>query len=530
MNKDTSKSILIVFALTALLSTSSAPKVSPKIFELNVKASEATVKSLPLGKLDLNGKIVKKRIAKGLIYTHIVHGKQSDKAVYIVDIAFRSERSEADAIARRLKSDGFNPTIETITKRANDDPDRRPLGYLVRMGAFPLEKDAETLRKKLSTKGYKNLIVVNSEEDGGNTTGPWIVNVLEVTPKIFKGKIVPILGTGIVPGRERVSSIAARSKAIAAINGGYFVMGASAGTVGDLAGVSMIKGNLISEAFKGRTSVILKGLGRNVQISGVKTELTVVSSDGSKTCIDGLNRKLRHRRSGNDGNTISSNLGYQHIPCTNTNELIQFTPVFGQFTEAGEGTEAVLNSKGMVTELRNRRGGAIPRNGTVLSGTKDASDWLKSHAKAGMKLAVNTTILADGKELPIDQTTGIINGGPRLLRNGSIDIPAFAEGFFWRKNPESYYRFGIRRHPRTMMGVKADGSILLVTVDGRYPGNSIGTTLEESAEIMKFLGAVDAVNLDGGGSTTMTIGSKLVMHPSDPKGERPVGDAILIMP
>ena len=45
---------------------------------------------------------------------------------------------------------------------------------------------------------------------------------------------------------------------------------------------------------------------------------------------------------------------------------------------------------------------------------------------------------------------------------------------------------------------------------------------------MRALGAVDAVNLDGGGSTAMTVGSELVTRPSDATGERPIGDAIVI--
>ena len=61
------------------------------------------------------------------------------------------------------------------------------------------------------------------------------------------------------------------------------------------------------------------------------------------------------------------------------------------------------------------------------------------------------------------------------------------------------------RAPRTALGIRADGSLLLVTVNGRNPGISVGMTLEELAELMIELGAVDAMNLDGGGSTTMVI-------------------------
>ncbi len=70
----------------------------------------------------------------------------------------------------------------------------------------------------------------------------------------------------------------------------------------------------------------------------------------------------------------------------------------------------------------------------------------------------------------------------------------------------------------------------MVTVDGRQPGWSVGASFEESARIMRSLGAVDAVNLDGGGSTTININQNLVNRPSDAAGERPIADAIVIQP
>ena len=137
---------------------------------------------------------------------------------------------------------------------------------------------------------------------------------------------------------------------------------------------------------------------------------------------------------------------------------------------------------------------------------------------------------ADGRELSLSREIDAINGGPRLLRNGGVEITAFAEGFHWQENPEFYYRFGIRRNPRTLTGVTASGKLLLVTVDGRLPGWSVGASFRESALIMRSLGAVDAVNLDGGGSTTLSINQQLVNRPSDATRERPIADAIIIQP
>jgi exopolysaccharide biosynthesis protein len=68
----------------------------------------------------------------------------------------------------------------------------------------------------------------------------------------------------------------------------------------------------------------------------------------------------------------------------------------------------------------------------------------------------------------------------------------------------------------------------MISVDGRQPGVSVGMNLNELAEYLLSLGAVDAMNLDGGGSTTMFLDGKVVNTPSDKEGERKVGDAILV--
>jgi exopolysaccharide biosynthesis protein len=157
----------------------------------------------------------------------------------------------------------------------------------------------------------------------------------------------------------------------------------------------------------------------------------------------------------------------------------------------------------------------------VLAGTGDGADWLRTHARLGSRVAARTSPRGGGG-------TDIVNGGPRLVDNGRTAINAFAEGFHWPENPEFFYRFGVRRNPRTLAGVTAGGRVLLVAIDGRRPGHSVGAGFEESAAVMRALGARDALNLDGGGSTGMTIGPDLVTRPSDTTGERPIADAILI--
>lgn len=114
----------------------------------------------------------------------------------------------------------------------------------------------------------------------------------------------------------------------------------------------------------------------------------------------------------------------------------------------------------------------------------------------------------------------VVGGFPELLdqgrRAGDLAVtsrPAFAAS----------------RHPRTAVGYDEDTGLLwLVVVDGRQPGHSMGMTLPELLEVMEALGAEEALNLDGGGSSVMLVGGETMSRPSDEAGERPVVNALVV--
>ena len=118
-------------------------------------------------------------------------------------------------------------------------------------------------------------------------------------------------------------------------------------------------------------------------------------------------------------------------------------------------------------------------------------------------------------------TEDIINGVPQLIKNGKIEIT-------WEQEKSSK-SFVETRHPRTAVAKLKDGKFLMITVDGRSE-ESGGIGLEDLAKILLEFGATDAMNLDGGGSTTMFLDGKIVNKPSDKEGERKVSDAILVFP
>ncbi|WP_083413145.1 phosphodiester glycosidase family protein [Bacillus massilinigeriensis] len=528
----------ILAPVIASVSLASAIFAVPVVSERSVSADSgqkialpSQKKGLPLGFPFLREQRTTQSIAPGMTHTKITRGLPFERDFFTVDVDFTETHDQAKELAKKLKSEGYNPTVHRIANRAPDDKVKGPLGYLVRIGKFETEEEAKKLQQQLTASGYKGHRTVFTGEDGQPTTGPWVINVLEVDPRTFNGTMLPVLANDRIQDREKLSSMSTRYKALAAINGGYFVMGSRDGVPGDPTGITVINGKLVSEALNGRSSLIIPADKTDVRIASITSAHTAISSDGDVREVDGLNRRPKLIRScgGVGGDTPTENIKHD-FTCKDDSELVHFSPIFGKRTDAGEGVEAVLNEYGEVVELRKQRGVTIPKNGSVLSGTGEAAQWLELHAQVGMKLTVKNEVFADGEPLPLEQVSGIINGGPRLIDNGNNTIPAMAEGFHRVEDPEFYYRFGERRNPRTLTGVKADGTLLFVTVDGRAPGLSVGTNFKESALLMKSLGAVNALNLDGGGSTTMTIGNNVVNHPSDKAGERPIADAILFMP
>ncbi|PTX64369.1 sporulation related protein [Melghirimyces profundicolus] len=496
----------------------------------SVGSADGNRGGLPLGPPDLREKRETQPLAPGVTYTRIVRGQPSEKDLFTVDVAFHATREEAEREAARLRSDGHRPRVKPIRERAPDDPREGPLGYLVRVGAFSDESEAEELKQELTAQGYSGLRVVYTGEDGGPTTGPWVVHVLEIDPRSFKGNLVPQLGKDRIQGRETLSSMVGRTGALAGVNGGYFVVGETDGTPGDLAGTSVINGRVLSEAVRGRTSLVLPSdSGQGARVAPVSTELEVLAANGVRRELDGLNRRPGLIRGcGGSGGDRPTEEPKHDYTCTDDSELIRFTSAFGDQTPGGEGTEAVLDASGRVLEIRTDRGGPIPEKGSVLAATGEARGWLQQYARPGTRLTFETRVQAGRHRLPLSPRMHILNGGPRLLKDGEPAITAVREGFHWKENPEFYYRFGARRNPRTLAGITEQGRLLLVTVDGRNPGTSIGASFKESARILKALGAREGLNLDGGGSTTMTVEDRVVNHPSDPTGERPIADALLI--
>jgi hypothetical protein len=204
-------------------------------------------------------------------------------------------------------------------------------------------------------------------------------------------------------------------------------------------------------------------------------------------------------------------------------QIVLYTPRFGPKTATRGGVELVARlaapSAGIksgvpaTVELLSKKSGGsgIPSDGVVLSGDgKGAAalnalwqDVVAGRAERSASIQVTTT----------PNAIEALAGKPILVRDGRRVVSS-----------------GSQRNARTLIGWNARGDLLLVTVDGKQRGRSVGLSVVEAAKLMQMLGAVDAMNLDGGGSTTFVMRGRLMNRPSTSSHrERAVAVAVAIV-
>ena len=113
-----------------------------------------------------------------------------------------------------------------------------------------------------------------------------------------------------------------------------------------------------------------------------------------------------------------------------------------------------------------------------------------------------------------------VGGGPNLLHDGKIWITNKEEQMFVGQENE--------RHPRTAMGYTRDGRLIILVIQGRFPGKAAGASLVQEARILRDLDCYEALNLEGGGSSCMLINGKETIRPSENSGERAIPAVFLI--
>ncbi|TKK84923.1 phosphodiester glycosidase family protein [Herbidospora galbida] len=482
----------LTVAITAL---ASLLPVMP-VFADSQKTTGLPSSSFPLGVPGL-AKTTSKMVIPGIEYITLRHGTNKDG--YTVSVlagandAFTQRTAEKQALAVQMA--GFEPVVVKFTRPAIADYPAQDY-WMVRVGQWPLseKKEADKVVKELKKAGVSAKADYTGD-DGFVTAGPWSMKILMVDPRSFRGSFAASLGKKTAV-RERVTDMAKGSGAIAGVNGGFFDIHTGAAYRGDPTGISVVGGKLLSEAVEGRTAVVLKG--RTARITELKSAVNVAAG-GALAPVAGVNRV------GKDG------------------ELVLYTEEFGASTPKVGATEVVIDPDGVVTAVRSP-GAKIMKGMRVLQGVGAGADWLAAYAPEGGKVQLKTTVtdLRKKRTVPLTPDTHIVGGGVGLVKNGKTWITASTDGM-------ANINMIVRRHPRTLAGVTRNGKLILAVVDGRAPGQTVGASFHEAARVMQWLGARDAINLDGGGSSAMVVKGKVVNKPSD-GAERAVGDALLIKP
>ncbi len=428
-------------------------------------------------------------LAPGLRHTRILRGSTSSSVRYRILVGSFDSQTQADAMLTRVKNEGVAAA-----------PHYRGLRYRICVEALPDRQTAETQRQMLSASGFTaDMTIEEYGQDVTNPDGPWEIHILEADPIQTRVQVAHAYDAAI--GLETTSGLARRRGAIAAINGGYYLR--TGILQGDALGVLRVEGALLSEPDRGRAALgILDSAGRTHFLFGrLHFRGELVFENGTRQKLDGVNRR-RGRK-----------------------EIVLYTPEFHRTTLTPPGGAEIVVRENRIDEIRSESGSSvIPREGFVISISTSRAVELLPRFQVGHNLSLDLSVVPSRSEYRGNwsEATSIVGGGPLLLSEGRRIEDPETESI-----SQAFYH---SRHPRTGIGVGADGTLLFVTVDGRQPRTSVGMSLAELTDLFIELGAVSAMNLDGGGSTAMAVRNRLVNSPSDPTGERQNGDSILLFP
>lgn len=292
-------------------------------------------------------------------------------------------------------------------------------------------------------------------------------------------RVVPAL-----PPRERVTAMVTRTGAVAGVNGGFFM-----------------EGTRPLQLLKVDGQVKIMPLWQRSAMAFPQNGPPVLDNPNGiwrLTLADGTKYDLA------DGFHVSKD---KTLPATRVYDGNIYTTVI-----ANPNGVTALICNNTVTRCSSERITLTPGSLGVYIGTEQL-DTLGKALVTGTTVTCTPVLTPDWIEYP-----DAISAGPRLLRRGNIDIPYEAERI------PADIRYG--RHPRTSIGVTADGRTIIIVVEATKPYGD-GATLEEMAGLMKSRGVVDAMNLDGGGSSAMAIGSETVNFPPN-SWTRPVANGVLV--
>ena len=406
----------------------------------------------------------------------------SNPASLLVDLGNTQNRSKVDqltfddAVVANFTLTTVNGNLQAAVKLNAAAPYRVFTLTNPNRVVIDIDKGSQKIEKKIASG------VVYSSWSESLSAGKAKVHVLKIDPK--QGyTIKPVLSNDAIDGLETVSAIADRYGAAAAVNASYFAPD------GEIIGLLKINGEIVSIPELPRTALGILPDG-SMLMDSVSYSGSVELPNGAKVNLDGVNCER------------------------GPNGLIIYNHYFDKSTGTNAfGNEYVIKN-GIVQAAYVNQGDTAIEDGTVvLSGHGQAAAAL-SVLKVGDKVTIRQT-LGDGW----DKTVYVVGAGPDLVKDGAVSVTAADEQFL----PD----IAVGRAPRTALGLTSDGKIILAVIDGRQ-SSSIGMTLNELAQFMVRQGAVRAMNFDGGGSSEMVAGGKVMNSPSD-GSERRIGSALIVV-
>jgi Phosphodiester glycosidase len=405
-------------------------------------------------------------------------------------------------------------------------------------GSFPTRAAAQEFADKLPKDLPCKIEIRASGMYSHDQSAPMVVHVTKIEIAKFSGKLITARGNDGAIGRAKPSDVVKRyAGALAATNGGYFVMESNDGLVGEAAGISVLSGQLLSEPTKGRPwALISNGARITVKIKDAEPPepITLTAKSGASISIDGINRQPGKLRNCGALNDDIFHTAIHDESCAPQNEIIAVTHKSG-ITLALTPDIVAYRYRPNKRLKQLLKWAAPTKHESVIVATGNKRATLAELAASRQPVALS--LGAFGGEA----ATYAVNGGPTLLATGQPVKRTMEEGWPFasatQMQANAMHRFITMRAPRTALGVTAVGDILLVVVDGwrfrddegpAVPMNG-GATIAELTTVMQELGAIDAINLDGGGSSVMVTSNGIVSNPSDKDGERAVGDSLILI-
>lgn len=498
---------------------------------------------LSLGATDLPEKRTVSALAPGVTLTKISRGAADSSLFWTAEVAIPSDSPDPDApasalssqtgaqhIADKLRAAGVDARVEHVQSPQLADAGG-DLGYRVRAGHLAAQADGDALVARIKAAGLASSMIYTGwdGDTGTKTRGPWNLEVITIDPEKYRGQLAGSFGPDLEK-RETTSQLASDAHAIAAVNAGFFVFDPKAGAEGDPAGAGVYGGKTLSEPVADRPALVVDGAKNSTSVQRLTWAGSLSSSVPGELALDGIDRVPGLIRNCGGANGLPTPFALQDLTCTNANELVAFTPEFGPSTPSGPGLEVTVDSRNTVTSIAESRGAAVPPGGHTIQATGNDVARLRALAPVGATLKIGTGLLGqDGRALHPNRATSVVNGGPVLVKDGQEDVTARRDGMVHPNDGNSfYYGWVHKRNPRTFAGTDAQGKTMLVAADGRSTA-SLGLSLKEEADVAQSLGMVQAINLDGGGSTTAVAGGKVLNSPSGGT-ERAIGDALLVLP